>query len=479
MSRPEARGGPLQAGVGMGWRPELAGGLMTAPQQVDWLEVVAEPCMAPGPTQREILALAEIWPVVPHGVKLSLGSADGIELERARRLGRLARALRSPCITEHVAFTRAGGREIGHLTQLPFTRAALAVLTRNVDAARRVLPDVPLLLENAAWTLRWPDDELAEGDFYHEVAARTGCRLLLDLGNVYANARNSGTDPLALLRSYPLDRIGMIHLAGGSLRGGFYIDTHADPVPAPVLELLAETLRCCGPLPILIERDACFPPFAETAAELHAARAVLQQAAAERPAIAQDTRMLAPLPDSPEERARLAQDQAALCAQLIAPQLAAPDPTPRFDPAAIRRSRDVLRWKRIDDALPLLEHLRRCVPSSRALAQRAGEALRGAPRLPRGNAPADALRIAARAASEPALARAAALDQLILRARFVEEDGGLRPRRAPFLGAARLAGARIWAWKGLGASAPVRLQAAPLNGSGAGEVPAPSLPQRS
>ena len=338
MSRPELRGGPLQAGVGMGWRPELAGGLMTAPQQVDWLEVVAESCMAPGPTRREILALSEIWPVVPHGVKLSLGSADGIELERARRLGRLARELRAPCITEHVAFTRAGGREIGHLTQLPFTRAALAVLARNVDAARRVLPDVPLLLENAAWTLRWPDDELAEGDFYYEVAARTGCRLLLDLGNVYANARNSGTDPLALLRSYPLERIGMIHLAGGSLRGGFYIDTHADPVPAPVLALLAEALRCCGPLPVLIERDACFPPFAETAAELHTVRAVLEEAAAGRPAVAQDPRARAPLVEDPAARGRLAQDQAALCTQLLAPQPAdvAADRAPRFDPAAIR-----------------------------------------------------------------------------------------------------------------------------------------------
>lgn len=482
MSRPEVRAGALQAGVGMGWRPELAGGLMTAPQLVDWLEVVAESCMAPGPAHRELLALAEIWPVVPHGVKLSLGSADGIELERARRLGRLARELRAPCITEHVAFTRAGGREIGHLTQLPFTRAALAVLARNVDAARRVLPDVPLLLENAAWTLRWPDDELAEGDFYHEVAARTGCRLLLDLGNVYANARNSGTDPLALLRSYPLERVGMIHLAGGSLRDGFYIDTHAHPLPAPVLALLAEALRRCGPLPVLIERDACFPPFAETAAELQATRAVLAQAAVERPWSAPDPRPLPPLTDDPAGRTRLAQDQAALCAQLIAPQLmdAAPDRAPRFEPAAIRRSRDVLRWKRIDDALPLLEHLRRCVPSSRALAELASEALRGAPRLSYGNAPADALRIAARAASEPALAQAAALDQLTLRARFVDDGSGLRPRRAPFLGSALLAGARrTWAWKGLGAGVPVRLQAAPLTGPAAGELPAPSLPQRS
>ena len=267
--------------------------------------------------------------------------------------------------------------------------------------------------------------------------------------------------------------------SGAPLCDGNRLDLRADKT---FYRKLTPTQRVFTPLPVLIERDACFPPFAETAAELHTVRAVLEEAAAGRPAVAQDPRARAPLVEDPAARGRLAQDQAALCTQLLAPQPAdvAADRAPRFDPAAIRRSRDVLRWKRIDDALPLLEHLRRCVPSSHALAERAGEALRGAPRLPQGNAPADALRIAARAATEPALARAAALDQLLLRARFVEDDGGLRLRRAPFLGSARLADARrIWAWKGLGAGAPVRLQAAPATGSAAGDVPVPPLLQRS
>jgi len=140
--------------VGLGWRPELAGDLLQAPEAIGCAEIVAETCFAQPAARREAWAIAEVWPVITHGVKLSLGSAEGIEVERARRLGALARELRSPAISEHVALTRAGGREIGHLTALPYTREAIGVLARNVARARRVLPDVPLLLENIAWSLR-------------------------------------------------------------------------------------------------------------------------------------------------------------------------------------------------------------------------------------------------------------------------------------------------------------------------------------
>jgi uncharacterized protein (UPF0276 family) len=127
-------------GVGLGFRPELACELMARPHIVDFVEIVAETCFTQRATRREVSALAEIWPVVPHGVKLSLGSAEGVDLDRARRLGVLARELRAPVISEHVSFTRASGIDIGHLTQLPRTRAAVAVVAKNVAAVRRVLP---------------------------------------------------------------------------------------------------------------------------------------------------------------------------------------------------------------------------------------------------------------------------------------------------------------------------------------------------
>src|SRR5262245_4725127 len=149
-----------RAAAGIGLRPEIAGDLLGAPGAVDFVEVVAEACFASPAARREAVAVSRVWPVVPHGVKLSLGSAEGIDVDRARRLGALAREVRAPAVSEHVAFVRAGGREIGHLTQVPLTREMVRIVARNVAVARRSLPDVPFYLENPVWTFRWPEDEL-------------------------------------------------------------------------------------------------------------------------------------------------------------------------------------------------------------------------------------------------------------------------------------------------------------------------------
>jgi uncharacterized protein (UPF0276 family) len=248
----------LTRALGLGHRPELASELLLAPGSVDFVEVVAEACLAEGRVRREVRALAELWPVVPHGVKLSLGSAEGIERARAERLGALARELDAPVVSEHVALTRAGGRDIGHLTPVPRTRLAVRVVARNVDQARRALPDVPFLLENVASPFTWPEDELDEPTFYAAIAEATGCELLLDVGNLYANAVNEGLDPLAVVRAFPLERVRMMHLAGGVFEHGFYYDTHAHPVPDAVLDVLGEALSRAPDAAILLERDAGF-----------------------------------------------------------------------------------------------------------------------------------------------------------------------------------------------------------------------------
>src|SRR3954447_2316193 len=133
---PPAPSALLATAVGLGFRPEIAGDLLRSPRCVDFVEVVAEACFASPAAHREAVAVSRVWPVVPHGVKLSLGSAEGIDVDRARRLGALAREVRAPAVTEHVAFVRAGGREIGHLTQVPLTREMVRVVARNVAVAR-------------------------------------------------------------------------------------------------------------------------------------------------------------------------------------------------------------------------------------------------------------------------------------------------------------------------------------------------------
>lgn len=438
--------------VGLGFRQELAADLMAAPRSVDFVEIVAETCYTQRATRREASAIREIWPVIPHGVKLSLGSAEGVDLDKARRLGALARELRAPLISEHASFTRAGGTDIGHLTQLPRTRAAVDVLARNVDRVRRVLPDVPLLLENVAWSFLWPDDEMDEATFYHEVVRATGCPLLLDVGNLYANAVNEGRDPHATLLAYPLDHVAMVHVAGGVCEHGFYFDTHAHPIPPAVVTLVGDLLARRANVPVLIERDGNIR-MAELATELHSLRQLPRGGRA--PFVAPTVGR----PCGPSEHPRLATDQAALARELAGTTpIGSSEIGDRIGRDAIARSRGILQRKRIDDALPLLMHLGRTPAPLRELAERA---LAESQRAPRRAAPTDAWHIADAALSDPTLAAAARLDLLLLRARFAGpgRDGALAPRTAPFIGFARLDdGRRVRATKGFGALAAVLIR---------------------
>jgi uncharacterized protein len=443
-------------GVALGWRPELASDLLRAPGCVDFVEVVADTCFSQPAAWREARAIAELMPVVPHGVKLSLGSAAGIEPARLDKLGRLARELRAPAITEHVAFTRAGGCEIGHLTPLPFTRAAIRVLARNVATARRKLPDVPLLLENVAWTLRWPEDELPEAAFYTEIAEATGCDLLLDVANLYANALNAGVAPLAALRDYPLDRVGMLHVAGGAWEHDFFLDTHAHPTSEDVFALVAAVLARRGPIPIVLERDQGFPPFQELLGEVERLRA-LQARAPVPPGAARVERRAAAPEALRSETEGLQARQVLLAMQLTSqasPAEAGPAP---FDPHAIARTRAVLSNKRVDEALPLLPNVAAAGEPARTLATCI---VRATPRAPRRGAIVDALRIVEAALAEPDLADAARRDRLELRSRFTWDarSADCAPRRGVFLGREPLPrGGSVWALKGLGTEAPVRL----------------------
>ncbi len=447
-------------GVGIGWRPEIAADLLARPSAIDFVEVTAEACAQPH-ARREAIAIAEVWPIVTHGVKLSLGSADGLDEERARRLASVARDVRSTLVTEHVAFVRGGGREIGHLTHLPMTHEAVRVVAKNVAAARRFLPEVPLLLENVAWSFRWPDEEMDEGAFYTEVARKSGCDLLLDVGNLYANAINSGNDPLAVLDTFPLDRVRMIHIAGGVFEHGFYFDTHAHAIPEAGFALIEAALARVGDVPIVLERDACFPPFAELSSEIERARAIprgrlspLRRQDAKIGGSESDPISLAPLRLGGQTNL-LADAQAALASLLtsvVTPSAAEVAP---FAADGIARARGVLLRKRVDDALPLLPLLsRRADIAALALACVVRTA-----RPATGVAIFDAFAIADAAAEDAAMADDARRDRLLLRARFVRAGRGgiLAPRVAPFIGRERtLGGASIWAIKGPGATASVR-----------------------
>ncbi|MFD3972835.1 DUF692 domain-containing protein [Streptomyces cyaneofuscatus] len=273
----------MKLGIGIGWRPEIAAEV-EALTGVDWVEVVAENLCADHLPDSLVRLRERGVTVVPHGVSLGLGGADRPDAERLAGLAARAELLGTPLVTEHIAFVRAGGPltasprlEAGHLLPVPRTWDALEVLCENVRIAQDALP-VPLALENIAALVSWPDEELTEGQFLAELVERTGVRLLIDVANLHTNHVNLGEDPAKALDELPVEAIAYVHVAGGVEKNGVWHDTHAHPVTAPVLHVLAELRSRVDPPGVLLERDDAFPPGAELAGELETIRETLRTA---------------------------------------------------------------------------------------------------------------------------------------------------------------------------------------------------------
>jgi uncharacterized protein (UPF0276 family) len=264
----------LPAGVGLGWRPALAG--PAAERQLAFLEVVAESLPASEqPLPRSLVeARAAGVPVVVHGVSLGLGSAERLDRACLERLAAAGIRLGSPAISEHIAFVAAGGLSAGHLLPMPHTFEALARLTNHVRQAQDALP-APLALEHVAALFEWPDAEMDAPDFLCRLLDATGCRLVLDVANLHADAVNFGRDPLDMLDRLPLERVAYVHVAGGIERDGVWHDSHAAPVPEAVYALAIELSARRPGLPFLLERDDNFPAAAEIEAELDRLEAAL------------------------------------------------------------------------------------------------------------------------------------------------------------------------------------------------------------
>lgn len=261
---------PSVSGVAVAWRPSIAELLQTyaTSGRLGFTEVIAENT-APRQVPQPVRDLGV--PVIAHGVTLGLAGADRPATDRLARLAELAEVLDSPFVSEHVAFVRASDSpdplhgdilEAGHLLPPPRTKESLDVLVDNVRIAQDQLP-VPLAVENIAATFTWPEDTISEPDFLTELVERTRVRVVLDVANLYASAVARGSDPVADLARFPLDAVAYMHVAGGTEREGRYLDTHAHPMPPPVLSLLATAVEAYAGrrLPgIMLERDTAVSP---------------------------------------------------------------------------------------------------------------------------------------------------------------------------------------------------------------------------
>ena|SRR5579884_4177724 len=260
-------------GAGLGYRQSMRAEVFQCQDEIDWLEIVAEHYADPSPVVREDLDLLRAhFPLIPHGIDLSLGSAEGIDRVRLEWMANLVERIEPPYWSEHIAFTRAGGIEIGHLSPLPFTREALDVLTHNIRTAREAVSD-PRILENITYIVEMPS-EMTEAQFLCELVERTDCGLLLDVTNLYTNAVNHGYDLDAFLADAPLERVVQLHITGGEWAGDLLIDSHSAATPPEVWQLLEEVVARAPVKGVLLERDEKIPPISELLPDLARARAI-------------------------------------------------------------------------------------------------------------------------------------------------------------------------------------------------------------
>jgi hypothetical protein len=282
----------MQDRFGLGWRPELGAGILSSLDRIDVVEVIADDWLRAGRRDRRALrTLAAQVPVTLHGVGLGLASTAPVDQRRLDAIAGLVADARPESWSEHLAFVRAGGIEIGHLAAPPRSPATVDGLGANVARARATVGGAPAL-ENVATLVEPPGAGWDETEWIARATAAADTALLLDLHNLHANAVNFGFDAADALRRLPLERVTGVHLAGGRWisAGGpgderRLLDDHRHDVPDPVFDLLTELGALApAPLVVVIERDGRFPPIEALLAELARARAALAEGRRRRPA---------------------------------------------------------------------------------------------------------------------------------------------------------------------------------------------------
>lgn len=255
-------------GRGVGLRREHYRHVIENKPAVDWFEVITENFMVPGGNPRRVLeAVRRDYPIVVHGVSLSIGSTEPLDVRYLDQLAALVSDVEPVWVSDHLSWGTAHGISLHDLLPIPYTEASLVHVTGRVQAVQERLGR-RILLENPSSYLSFKGSEMTEYEFLAELARRADCGILLDVNNVFVSAYNHGFDPRAFLAALPCDRIGQIHLAGHAIEGCLRIDTHDSNVCLEVWQLYAQAIAQLGLRSTMIEWDAQIPEFSELEREL-------------------------------------------------------------------------------------------------------------------------------------------------------------------------------------------------------------------
>jgi uncharacterized protein (UPF0276 family) len=274
----------LPSAPGIGFKPQHYAELVSGAQGIGFIEIHAENYMgAGGPPHAMLRALRERFALSVHGVGLSIGGETPLDCGHLSRLKALCDRYQPESFSEHLAWSSHGEVYLNDLLPLPYTRATLDRIVSHVDQVQDTLQR-EMLLENPSTYLQFEESDIPETEFLAEISRRTGCGLLLDVNNVFVQAKNHGTSAQAYLAAFPLGRVKEIHLGGHDEQtddagAPLLIDAHGAPVADPVWQLYANVIAAAGPLPTLIEWDNDVPDFATLADEAAAAGGILTRAA--------------------------------------------------------------------------------------------------------------------------------------------------------------------------------------------------------
>lgn len=271
-------------GYGLGLRPEHYEEIIRDWPAVGWFEVLTENYMVGGGKPLHYLErVRSRYPIVMHGVSLSIGSCDPLNRDYLQRLKSLAERIEPQWISDHLCWTGMAGKNLHDLLPLPYTEEALTHVAERVKQVQDYLGR-QILLENVSSYVSYVDSALSEWEFLRAVVEQADCLILLDINNVYVSSCNHELDPFTYLEGIPHERVYQFHLAGHTQQGNLVIDTHDAAVVDPVWQLYAKAVRRFGYVSTMIERDGNIPPLAELLDELALARRVAEPILEERAA---------------------------------------------------------------------------------------------------------------------------------------------------------------------------------------------------
>ena len=278
MTAEKKTGDRPQLGFGLGLRTDHYQTILDQHPDVDWFEIISENYMVPGGKPLHFLdRVREQYPLVMHGVSMSIGSTDPLDTDYLKQLKALAERVQPQWISDHLCWTGVGGHNMHDLLPLPYTEEAIKHVVDRVKQVQDYLGR-QMLLENLSSYVTFRQSEMTEWEFLSEICNRADCHILLDVNNIYVSSVNHSFAPLDYIRGVPQQRVWQIHIAGHTTNesGAIMIDTHDMPVKDAVWDVYADAIRELGPVSTMIERDDNIPELPELLDELSMARRIAE-----------------------------------------------------------------------------------------------------------------------------------------------------------------------------------------------------------